>query len=75
MLAEAATGPEEAIAVNTEMIRQAPDDVAALNRLGRAFEAIGRVDEAKQTFRNVLGRNPNNPIALRHLRELERAHP
>jgi tetratricopeptide (TPR) repeat protein len=75
VLAESATGPEEAIAVNTELIRRAPDDVAAFNRLGRAFEAIGRVDEAKQTFRAVLGRDPNNAIAVRHLRELQRAHP
>lgn len=75
LLSEAATDPEEAIAVNTELIGRAPEDLAAHNRLGRALEAIGRVDDAKQTFRDVLGRDPTNPIAVRHLRELERLNP
>ncbi len=67
--------PEEAIAINTGILDQAPDDIAALNRLGRAYEALARVDDAKAAFRRVLHHDPTNQIASRRLRELNRAHP
>ena len=67
-------GPEEAIAVNTKILDTAPDDIVALNRLGRAYEAIGTTQEAKRCFHTVLDKDPNNHIAQRRLRELQRAH-
>jgi tetratricopeptide (TPR) repeat protein len=67
--------PEGAIAINSAILDQADDDVVALNRLGRALEAIGRFDDAKQTFRRVLQHDPHNLIASRRLHQLDQAHP
>jgi tetratricopeptide (TPR) repeat protein len=73
-LAAQTTTPEEAIAVNSAIISQVENDLAALNRLGRAFEAIGQIDDATQIFHEVLAINPDNPIASRRLRDLNRVH-
>ena len=67
--------PELAVAVNTAIIDQAPEDTVALNRLGRAYETLGRPDEAKAAFRRVLELDSTNPIAGPRLHALERAHP
>ena len=73
-LAAHTTNPEEAVAVNAAIISQDESDLTALNRLGRAYETIGLIDEATQTFRRVLAFNPDNSIASRRLRDLDRAH-
>ena len=44
--------------------------MSRLNRLGRAYEALGSIDEAEQTFRDVLTIDPSNSIATRRLRDL-----
>lgn len=62
--------PEEAIAINTAILRQSPDEKAALNRLGRAYEAIGAIEQARQTFEQALVADPSNAIAARRLRDL-----
>ena len=67
-----ATGPEEAIAINTAILAQDPDDAVALNRLGRAYEAIGAIEQAKETFQTAVANDPDNQIARRRLRDLER---
>jgi tetratricopeptide (TPR) repeat protein len=67
-----ATGPEEAIAINTAILGQDPDDAVALNRLGRAYEAIGAIEQAKETFQTAVANDPDNQIARRRLRDLER---
>jgi Flp pilus assembly protein TadD len=63
---------EDAIAINTASLRQAPSEKAALNRLGRAYEAIGAVEQARDTFRRAVEVDPSNTIAARRLRDLER---
>jgi tetratricopeptide (TPR) repeat protein len=68
-----ATGPEEAIAVNTAILRHAPDDVVAMNRLGRAYEAIGSLAQAKETFEQAVAVDPDNAIAVGRLRDLVRS--
>jgi len=72
-LAAQATGPEDAIAINTAILRHAPDDVVAMNRLGRAYEAIGLLAQAKQTFQQAIGVDPTNAIAVGRLRDLVRS--
>jgi tetratricopeptide (TPR) repeat protein len=72
-LAAQATGAEDAIAINTAILRHAPDDVVAMNRLGRAYEAIGLLEQAKQTFQQAIGVDPNNAIAVGRLRDLVRS--
>jgi tetratricopeptide (TPR) repeat protein len=70
-LAAAATDSEESIAINSAIIAQDARDVVALNRLGRAYEALGAKDLACQTFRKVLRLDPKNAIAAGRMRYLE----
>jgi tetratricopeptide (TPR) repeat protein len=67
------TQPEDAIAVNMAILRHAPDDSVAMNRLGRAYEAIGSIAQAKQTFQRAVEVNPDNTIAVGRLRDLVRS--
>lgn len=70
--AAAASDPEDVIAVNAEILERAPEDGVALNRLGRAYEAIGSTDLAEETFRRAVAADPKNAIAARRLRDLRR---
>ena len=65
-------GSEDAIAVNLRILERAPDDVVAMNRLGRAYEALGLFDAAGDAFGKVLAIDPQNAIAKRRLRDVER---
>ena len=71
-LATTATDPEDAIAINSAILRHAPDDVVALNRLGRAYETIGSFEQAEQAFRQAIAADPGNAIAARRLGDLQR---
>ena len=51
--------------LNQKLIDVAPDDLEARNRLGRALLELGRLDEAKAAFVEVLKIEPFNSIALR----------
>src|ERR1035438_3296482 len=62
-LAREATGDEESIAINRSILKQSPQDIVAMNRLGRAYQAIGWIDQAKRTFQQVIGIDPSNQIA------------
>jgi tetratricopeptide (TPR) repeat protein len=66
------TDPEEAIAINTAILEQAASDVVAFNRLGRAYEAIGLIDQARDAFQKVLNVDPLNQIAGGRLRQLDK---
>ena len=67
------TAPEDAIAVNAAILEHDPDDGVALNRLGRAYEAIGDIAKAKQTFEHAVEVDPANTIAVGRLRDLVRS--
>jgi len=54
-----------AIELNTKILEAAPDDIEGRNRIGRAFIELGRLDEAKVSFAEVLKAEPYNPIAIR----------
>src|SRR4051794_18075062 len=71
-LAAETTDPEETAAINMAILRQDPDDIVAMNRLGRAYEALGSLDQAEQTFRGALAVDPSNVIADRRLRDVLR---
>ena len=71
-LAGDAVSAEDAVAISLRILEQTPDDVVALNRLGRAYEALGLRDAAGDAFGRVLAIDPQNAIAKRRLRDLQR---
>jgi tetratricopeptide (TPR) repeat protein len=72
-LADSEATPEDAIAVNAEILRRAPDDVVAMIRLGRAYKALGQLDQAVERYQTALAVQPANRVADRRLREAIRA--
>lgn len=69
-LAEATQRLEEAVAINEAIVNLTPEDLAAWNRLGRAHESLGALDEAEDAFREVLARDPTNGVASRRLAQI-----
>ena len=63
---------EEAVTVNLSITREFPEDIEALNRLGKALSELGRNREATQAFQAVLEVSPYNSIARKNLNRLER---
>lgn len=70
-LAAQQSDPEATIAISTTILEQMPRDVVALNRLGRAYEALGSVDQARSTFQAVLDIDPTNRVAGGRLRDMK----
>ena len=58
---------KEAIMVNKEILKSSPQDVDALNRLGRAQAEIGNLTKARECSQKVLKIDPINSIALKAL--------
>ena len=63
---------DEAVAVNTSILKDFPQDLEAYNRLGKAFSELGRNREAKEAFQQALEISPKNSIAQKNLHRLTR---
>ena len=61
---------DEAAAVNQELLDVIPDDVEALNRLGKALSETGRYADACKALKRALEISPSNSIARRNLDRL-----
>ena len=61
---------DEAVVINREILSENPDNVDALNRLGKSFLETGLIKEAIEAFKNALNLSPNNPIATKNLHKL-----
>lgn len=61
---------KEAEILNKEVLQNTPDDIEALNRLGRAYIELRKPSLAKKTFDQVLKKDLYNQIALKNLRLL-----
>ncbi len=61
----------EAAQLNREILEACPDNVPALNRLGRALIELGLMTEALEAFRNALLIDPRNDIAATHVARLD----
>ena len=62
---------EDAVALNEQIITQSDRDTIAYNRLGRAYIALGQLNEAKDAYTRALHSDPANLIARRNLQRLE----
>jgi tetratricopeptide (TPR) repeat protein len=62
---------EAAIELNQEILEATPNDVTALNRLGKAFSELGRYGEAYASYHQSITIDPANQIARRNLQRLE----
>jgi tetratricopeptide (TPR) repeat protein len=62
---------DEAIALNQQIIDRFQKDAEAFNRLGRAYLALNRLNDAKDAYSQALRADPANLIARRNLQRLE----
>jgi tetratricopeptide (TPR) repeat protein len=61
---------DNAINFNEQILKETPDDINTLNRLGFAFLSLGNIKEAKTVYEKVLSLDMKNPIAIRNLKRL-----
>ena len=62
---------QEAVATNKAIIERFPDDVAAFNRLGRAYIELGLFSEAMDAYEKALSIDSGNSIAAKNLERLK----
>ena len=60
----------EAVSLNQAILDDSPDDIEALNRMGKAYMELGRNTEAKAAFNMVIAVAPHNPIASKNIGRL-----
>ncbi len=60
----------EAVQVNREILEAEPDNVEAMNRLGKALTELGEPGQALDAFRRALALSPGNPIATKNVERL-----
>ena len=61
---------QEAVEINKEIITAFPDDVDALNRLGRAYMELGQYKLSREAYKKTVALDPYNAIANRNIRRL-----
>ncbi len=62
---------DEALTLNLEIIKSEPQNVDALNRLGKAYMELGNNSEAKKYYTQALEYDSYNPIASKNLKIIE----
>lgn len=62
---------EDALRINDEFLARFPRSAEALNRKGRAFIEMRRLNEARDAYTEALKADPANMIARRNLQRLE----
>ncbi len=60
----------KAIEINRKIHKDNPKDIPTLNRLGRAFWEMGKIDEANKAYKQAIKIDPFNPIANKNLKRL-----
>jgi len=61
---------DQAVQANQQILKLFPKDVQALNRLGKAYQELGRHEEAAAAYEKCLEQQPSNGIARKRLTEL-----
>ena len=63
---------EDTAELNRTILKDLPEDLETLNRLGKALSELGKNKSARQTFQQVLEISPHNSIARKNLDRLQR---
>jgi tetratricopeptide (TPR) repeat protein len=63
---------QEAADVNREILEMFPNEVDALNRLGKALTELGRYAEARESYARAVKLDPLNGIASKQLQRLSK---
>jgi len=66
---------KKAASLNKELINENPKDIDALNRLAYVFTILGKIQDAKSTYRKVLKIDILNQIAIRNIKKLTETGP
>lgn len=61
---------QNATKLNRALLRENPRDIDALNRLAYAFTILGRIKDAKSTYKKVLKLDTLNQIAIRNIKKI-----
>ena len=61
---------KNATSLNRTLLKDNPNDIDTLNRLAYAFTILGRIKDAKSTYRKVLKLDTLNQIAIRNIKKL-----
>lgn len=61
---------ESAVEINLEILADNPDNITALNRLGRAYTELGQKEAAKDAYEQVLKIDKYDTIASKNLKLL-----
>jgi hypothetical protein len=62
---------EGAVEINQEILKHVPQDASASNRLGKALDQLGRIDEAIEAYQASMEIDASNVIAQRNIQRLE----
>lgn len=61
-----------AIEINKKIIKETPQNIPALNRIGRAFYGLGKAEEAIKAYKKVIKIDAFNPIANKNIKRLSK---
>ena len=61
----------EAVQVNRGIMDRFGPDEDTLNRLGKAYTELGKLEDAVEAYKGTLKMNPVNPIAVKNLAKLQ----
>ena len=61
---------KNATTLNRALLNENPKDIDALNRLAYAFTILGKIQDARSTYRKVLKLDILNQIAIRNIKKL-----
>lgn len=60
----------KAVDLNRRLLKEDPENTAALNRLAKAYWELNKVSQAQKTYKKVLTFDRYNPIATKNLERL-----
>jgi hypothetical protein len=66
---------KNAASLNEDLIKEDPKDIDALNRLAYVFTILGKINDARSTYKKVLKIDVLNQIAIRNIKKLTEMEP